>query len=156
MIQWVLAIWSLLPLPFLKPAWTSGSSRFMYCWSLAWRILILLLLLSLPYYSGCGRNSISACPSITSIAGVRVYAHQEAVVPSVLSNSLMPHGLHHTRLPCPSPSPGACSNSCPLSQWSHSTISSSVIPFSSCLQSFLASGSFLMSWLFASRSQSIQ
>ena len=57
------------------------------------------------------------------------------------------HGPQHTRLPCPSPTPRACSNSCPLSQWCHPTISSSVFPFSSCLQSFPASGSFLMSHL---------
>ena len=61
---------------------------------------------------------------------------------SVMSNFLWPHGLQHARLPCPSPTPGACSNSHPSSQWCHSTISSSVIPFSSCLQSFPASGSF--------------
>ena len=53
---------------------------------------------------------------------------------SVVSNSLQPHGLHHTRLCCPSPSPGVCSNSCPLSQWCHLTISSSATPFSSCFQ----------------------
>ena len=57
---------------------------------------------------------------------------------SVVSDSLWPHGFEHARLPCPSPSPRACSNSCPLSQWCHPTISSSVIPFSSCLQSFPA------------------
>ena len=62
-----------------------------------------------------------------------------------MSDSLWPHGLQHTRLPCPSPTPGACSNSCPLSWWCHLTIPSSVIPFSSCLQSFPASGSFAMS-----------
>ena len=61
---------------------------------------------------------------------------------SVVSDSLWPHGLQPARLPCPSPTPGACSNSCPLSQWCHLTISSSVIPFSSCLQSSPASGSF--------------
>ena len=61
----------------------------------------------------------------------------------------------HTRLPCPSPTPGACSNSCPSSQWCHPTISSSVIPFSSCLQSFPVSGSFQMSQLFASGGQNI-
>ena len=60
---------------------------------------------------------------------------------SVISNSLRPHGLQHVRLPCPSPTPGAYSNSCPLSRWCHPTISSSVIPFSSRLQSFPASGS---------------
>ena len=59
--------------------------------------------------------------------------------PSVVSNSLQPHGLQHTRLPCPPPSPRVCSNLCPSSQWCHPTISSSVIPFSSCLQSFPAS-----------------
>ena len=74
---------------------------------------------------------------------------------SVLSDSLWPHGLQHTRLPCPSLSPGACSNSCPLSWWCHPTISSSVVPFSSCLQYFPASGSFLMSWLFTLGGQSI-
>ena len=61
---------------------------------------------------------------------------------SVVSNSLRPHGLQHTKLPCPSPTPRVFSNSCPLSQWCHSTISSSVMPFSSHLQSFPASGSF--------------
>ena len=70
-----------------------------------------------------------------------------------MSNSLWPHGLQHTRLPCPSPTPGACL--CPSGQWCHPTISSSVIPFSSCLQSFLASGSFSMSQFFASGAQSI-
>ena len=72
----------------------------------------------------------------------------------VMSNSLKPHGLH-TRLPCPS-SPEGCSNSCPLSWWCHLPISSSVIPLSSCLQSFPASGFFLMSQLFSSGGQSIR
>ena len=67
---------------------------------------------------------------------------------SVVSNSLQPHGLQHTRPPCPSPTPRARSNSCPSSQWRHPTISSSVVPFSFCLQSFPASGSFPMSQLF--------
>ena len=73
---------------------------------------------------------------------------------SVMSNSLQPHGLQQARPPCPSPSLGACSNSCPLSQWCHPTISSSVIPFSFRLQSFPASGSFPISQLFASGGQS--
>ena len=68
---------------------------------------------------------------------------------------LWPHGLQHTRLPCPSPTPEACSDSCPLSWWCHPTISSSVVPFSSCPQSFPASGSFPMSQFFASGGQSI-
>ena len=74
---------------------------------------------------------------------------------SVVSNSLWPHRLQHARPPCPSPTPGACSNSCPLSQWCHPTILSSAIPFSSCLQSFPASGSFQTSQFFASGGQSI-
>ena len=74
---------------------------------------------------------------------------------SVITNSLWPHRLQHTRLPCPSPSPRVYSNSCPLSQWCHPSISSSVVPFSSCLQSFLASGYLLMSQLFTAISQSI-
>ena len=74
---------------------------------------------------------------------------------SVMSASLWPHGLQHTRLSCPSPSPKASSNSCPLSPWCHPTISSSVTLFSSCPQFFPASGSFPMSWLFTSGGQSI-
>ena len=74
---------------------------------------------------------------------------------SVMFDSLWPHGLYHAMLLCPSPSPGVCSSSCPLSQWWHPTISSSVIPFSSCLQSFPASGSFPTSWLSTSGGQSI-
>ena len=69
--------------------------------------------------------------------------------------TLRPHGLQHTRPPCPSPTPGDYSNSCPLSRWCHPTISSSVIPFPSHLQSFPASGSFQMSQFFASDGQSI-
>ena len=74
---------------------------------------------------------------------------------SVVSNSLQPHGLQHTSLPCPSPTPGICSNSCPSSQWCHPAISSSVIPFSSCLQSFPASESFPVRQFFTSVGQSI-
>ena len=74
---------------------------------------------------------------------------------SVVSDSLWPHGLPHARLPCPSPTLGAYSNSCPSSRWCHPTISSSVVPFSSCLQSFPASGFFPMSQFFTSGGQSI-
>ena len=74
---------------------------------------------------------------------------------SVISDSLWPHGLQYARPPYPSPTPGAYSNSCPLSWWCHPTISSSVIPFSSHLQFFSASVSFQMSQLFASAGQSI-
>ena len=74
---------------------------------------------------------------------------------SVVSDSLQPHELQHTRPPCPSPTPGVHSNSCPLSRWCHPTISSSVVPLSSCPQSCPASGSFLKSQLFTSGGQSI-
>ena len=74
---------------------------------------------------------------------------------SVISDSLWPHKLKHTRPPCPSPTPGVHPNSCPLSRWCHSTISSSVVPFFSCPQSFPISGSFQMSQLFTSGGQSI-
>ena len=73
----------------------------------------------------------------------------------VVSNSLQSHELQHTRFPCPSLSPRVCSNSLSLSQWCHPTMSSSVIPFSCCPQSFPASRYFPMSWLFASGGQSI-
>ena len=90
--------------------------------------------------------------------GIKVYVLKIRSVQfshSVMSNSLWPHGLQHTRLPCLSPTPGACSNSCPLSQWCHPIISSSAIPFSSCLQSFPASGSFPVNQFFELGGQSI-
>ena len=74
---------------------------------------------------------------------------------SVVSDSLWPHELQHARPPCPSPTPRVYSNPCPLSRWCHPTISSSVVPFSSCSQSLPASGSFQMSQLFAWDGQSI-
>ena len=73
-----------------------------------------------------------------------------------MSNSLWPHGLQHARRPCPWPTPGACSNSCPSSQWDHPTISSSVVPFSSCLPSFTISEPFPTSQCSASGGQSIR
>ena len=74
---------------------------------------------------------------------------------SIVSDSLRPHGLQHPRPPCPSPTPGVYPDSCPLSRWCHPAISSSVIPFSSCFQSFPASGPFPRSQFFASGGQSI-
>ena len=85
---------------------------------------------------------ITMCPSVQ-------FSH------SVVSDSLRPHGMQHSRPPCPSPTPGVYSDSCPSSRWCHPTISSSVVPFSSCLQSFPASGSFLMSQFFTSGGQRI-
>ena len=84
------------------------------------------------------------CPQIVVLQMLRV-----------VSNSLQPHGLQRTRLPCPSPSPGGCSSSCPLSQWCHPTILSSVVLFSSCFQSSPASGFLPMSHLFVSGDQNI-
>ena len=75
--------------------------------------------------------------------------------PSVVSHPLQPHGLQYAELPCPSPVPGTCSNSCPLSRWCHPPISSSVVPFSSCLQSFTVSGSSSRSHFFSLGGQSI-
>ena len=75
---------------------------------------------------------------------------------SVMSDSSLPHGLQHARPPCPSPTPGSYSNSCPLSWWRHPAISSSIVPFSSCLQSAPASGSFQMRQFFTSGGQSIE
>ena len=82
-----------------------------------------------------------------------LYPQFSSVAQSYLT--LQPHGLQHARLPCLSPTPGAYSNSHPLSRWCHPTISPSVVPFSFCLQSFPASGSFQISWFFASGDQSI-
>ena len=107
------------------------------------------------------------CPFLLMIANTYVavtlcwrffkalYIHSVQFSCSVMSDSLRPHGLQHAQLPCPSPAPRAYSNSCPLSQWCHPTISSSVIPFSSHLQSFPASESFQMTQFFASGGQSI-
>ena len=86
---------------------------------------------------------------------LQVKMFQFSSVQSLSHAWLPPHGLQHTRPPCPSPTPRAFSNSCPSSQWCHPTILSSVVPFSFCLQSFLASGSFPMSQFFTSGGQSI-
>ena len=111
-------------------------SFFFWLTSLKWQSLGLSILLQMALYR-------------SFYSWVMLFSH------SVGSDSFWPHGLQHNRLPCPSPSPGACSNSCSLSQWCHPTISSSVIPFSSCLLSFSASGSFLMSQFFGLDGQSI-
>ena len=84
-----------------------------------------------------------------------IFLYSVHISHSVMSSSLRPLGLQHARLPCPSPTPGTYSNSCPSSWWCHRTTSSSVVPYSSHLQSFPASGSFPRSQLFASGGQSI-
>ena len=102
-------------------------------WGFLWTYILILLEKSL----GCGiKRSVQFCHS-------------------VMSNSLQPHRLQHARFPCPSPTPKACLNSCSSHRGCHSTISSSVIPFSSCLQSFPPSGSFQMSQFFTVGGQSI-
>ena len=128
-------------------------------WPNRWKILSFLWpasicfipvhLTFLPYIQG-ERNE-KLYPNHEGIKEVKslLFSH------SVVSDSLQPHGLQHARLPCPSPTPRACSNSCPLSQWCHPTISSSVVPLSSCLQSFPTCGSLQMSQLFASSGRSI-
>ena len=92
---------------------------------------------------------------VFSMLWVEAYSLSVQFSCSVVSDSLQSHGLQHARPPCPSPTPGVCSNSCPLSRWCQATISSSVIPFSFCFQSFPASGSFQMSQFVPSGGQSI-
>ena len=91
-------------------------------------------------------------PTVGALLKVQLNSDQFSC--SVVSNSLRPHELQHARPPCPSPTPGVYSNSCPSSRWCHPVISPSVVPFSSCPQSFPASESFPMSQLFASGGQS--
>ena len=99
---------------------------------------------SIPYFffTHCSYDSVTECSVQFSL--------------SVVSDSLRPHELQHARPPCPSPTPGVHPNPCPLSRWCYPTISSSVVPFSSCPQSFPASGSFPVSQLSTSGGQSIR
>ena len=113
--------------------------------------------------TGCSLNLI-ACLGSHGASVVKVcWALQperaderESASHRVTSGSLQHHGLQHTRLPCPSPFSGVCSNSCPLILWCHPTISSSVTPFPSCFQSLPALGSFPMSWLFPSVAKGLE
>ena len=111
------------------------------------------------------RKSFPAWAGFLSLANLGIFVTQQWIINtvrlllfnhSVTSDSLQPHGLQLARFPCPSPSPGIFSNLCPSIRWCHPTISSSVIPFSSCVQYFPASGSFPMSQFFASGGQSIE
>ena len=101
----------------------------------------------------CAYLSLLTQMSTQNFHSISVSVQFNSVAQSCLT--LQPHGLQHTRLPCPSPTPRTYSNSCPLSQWCHPTISSSVVPFSSCLLFFPATESFQMSQLFTSGGQSI-
>ena len=107
------------------------------------------------HVSCIGRQFFTAVPPKKPVLCQKTVHSSVQFSSSVVSDSLRPHGLQHARLPCPSPTPGACSNSCPWSRWCHPTISSCVVPFSSCLQSFPTSGSFPMSQFFTSGGQSI-
>ena len=89
------------------------------------------------------------------IVCVCIYIYISVSSVAQLFLTLWPHGLQHARPPCPLPTPGACSNSCPLSWWCHPAISSSIVPFSSCLQSYPTLGSFPVSQFFSSGGQSI-
>ena len=100
---------------------------------------------------GSGVSHLDLVPAATAAA----LCHSVQFSHSVMSDSLRPHGLQHTRFPWPSPTLGTCSSSCPSGWWCHPTMSSSVVPFSSCLQPFLASGSFPMSQFFTSGGQSV-
>ena len=117
------------------------------CSAFCLQILILLTSNSSSAYF-CSRQGLKWNTSQDYVT-LLLFSH------SVVSDSSWPRGLQHTWLPCLSPLPRACSNLCPLSQWCHPTISPSVFHFSSCLQSFSASGSLLMSQLFTSGGQSI-
>ena len=111
-------------------------------WTLTWQCMIIVDARSISYLFLSNRSS----QNIVALCVCVDYW--------VVSDSLGPHGLQHARRPCPSPTPGVYSNSCPSCQWCHPTISSSVISFSSRLQSFLASRSFTMSQFFTSGGQS--
>ena len=117
--------------------------------SLSLKDAFFLILPDIAVYKGLVGNEVL-------VSVFKLKDHVVLFSRSVMSDSLWPHGLQHTRLPHPSLSPRVCSNSCPLSQWGHPAISSSVVPFSSRLQSFPASGSFLMSHFFASGGQNIE
>ena len=124
-------------------------------WLQCLTIFTVMPLSGLFYGTTCS-NGTSICIMLLSqaVTGVRVFSSLQFSC-SVMSGSLRPHKQQHTRLPYPSPTPRVRPNPCPLNQWCHPTISSPVIPFSSCPQSFPASGSFQMSQVSASRGQSI-
>ena len=121
-----------------------------YVWQLTWRFHTLFT------YENC--QALGGKATTPTNTWMKILLCHRLIVQfscSVVSNSLWPREPQHARPPCPSPTPGVHPNPCPLSRWRHPAISSSVVPFSSCPQSFPASGSFQMSQLFASGGQSI-
>ena len=129
--------------PESDPIWNLTSFHHLYCYHLV-RFQIYLEVESKDLLMIIG----SEAPCLPGLSSVQ-FSH------SVMSNSLQPHGLQHARPPCPSPIPRVYSNSCALSRWCHPTIFFSVVPFSSCLHSFPASGAFQMSQFLTSGGQSI-
>ena len=111
--------------------------------------------LSLHVHTHTHTHIIVMCLLLSKLHPVLFFSLSVQFSLSVVSNSLQSLGLQHSKPPCPSPTPRVYSNTCPLSRWCHPTISSSVVPFSSRLQSFPASGSFQMSQFFTSGGQSI-
>ena len=106
----------------------------LFCWSVHWcewgvRVCYYCVTINFSFYVRQCLSHVLRCSYVGCISSVQFSC-------SVVSDSLWPHGLHHARLPCPSPTPRVYSNSCPLSRWCHPTVSSSVVPFSSRLQSF--------------------
>ena len=112
----MLAIWSLVPLPFLNPAYTSGSSGFTYCWSLAWWILSINWLaceMSANVHLSVVRGATECCPVLLCIH------HCCYSVTKSCDSKESPHRIHYARFPCPSLSPRVCSNSCPMMPSNH-------------------------------------
>ena len=143
--HWSISLWTVPPISVPLPAYLSlFNTQFYICYSLSIWGLPAIISFGLLFFLQIHLHLLSHFFS-SSVQSSR----------SVMSDSLWPHGPQHTRPPCLSPTPGVYSNSLSWSQWCHSTISSSVTPFSSCPQSFPASGAFQMSQLFASRGQSI-
>ena len=139
--------------------WTIRVSCWTFCNICVAMLRKQVVLISVPLIIGDVEHLfmclLAICMSTTQEWIKKVwYPYCCSVTKSFPTLCMGPHKLQHSRLPCPSPSPGVCSNSCPLSRWCHPTISSSVVSFASCLQSFPASGSFPMGQLFASGGQS--
>ena len=141
-------------IPGMNSTWSCCMIFLMYCWSwllvFCWGFLYPCssVILACSFFCVCAILLFN-CHVFVFLIFSRQFGH------SVMSDSLQSHGLQHARLPRPSPSPGVCSSLCSLSRWCHPIISSSFTPFSSCPQSFTASGSFPMNQLTASGGQSI-